>query len=186
MNPPPLRVFRNRTVSAHAVAPEAEAAPPSVSEPKPTPAPAAPKAARPRRGDPVSRVYDLPAVPLTRAAMFRGATVTLGRLIRRRALNGRPFVVIAVTCELCRSTCFYPWRWDWGLDPEVVSFQYRRCLRRKGHNTVWLALDPALAAENAAVHQAAHEDFEKWTADRAAQRAAKLAAPIPPTPSPAP
>jgi hypothetical protein len=182
MNPPPLRVFRNRTVSARPVAPEAEAAPPSVAEPPPTPAPAAPKAARPRPGDPVSRARDLPAVPLIRTAKFPKATVTLGRLIQQRAANGRPFVAIAVTCELCRMTRFYPWRWDWGLDPRVVSFQYRRCLRRKGHNAVWLALDPALAAENAAVHQAAHEDFEKWTADRAAQRAAKLAAPTPSSP----
>jgi hypothetical protein len=182
MNPPPLRLFRNRTGSACPVAPEAAAAPPSVAEPTPTPAPAAPKAARPRPGDPVSRVHDLPAVPLIRTAKFPKATVTLGRLIRQRASNGRPFVAIAVTCELCRMTRFYPWRWDWGLDPQVVSFQYRRCLRRKGHNAVWLALDPALAAENAAVHEAAHEDFEKWTADRAAQRAAKLAAPTTPSP----
>jgi hypothetical protein len=184
MNPPPLRLLRNRTGSACPVAPEAAAAPPSVAEPTPTPAPAEPKAARPRPrpGEPVSRVHDLPAVPLIRTAKFPKATVTLGRLIRQRASNGRPFVAIAVTCELCRMTRFYPWRWDWGLDPQVVSFQYRRCLRRKGHNAVWLALDPALAAENAAVHEAAHEDFEKWTADRAAQRAAKLAAPTMPSP----
>jgi hypothetical protein len=176
---PPLRVFRNRTVSVRPVAPEAEAAPPSVAEPPPPPAPDVSKAARLRPGDPVSKPHDLPAVPLTRAAKFRKATVTLGRLIRQRGSNGRPFVAIAVTCELCRVTRFYPWRWDWGLDPQVASFQYRRCLRRKGHNTVWLALDPALAAENAAMHEAAHEDFVKWTADRAAQRAAKLAAPTP-------
>jgi hypothetical protein len=127
-------------------------------------------------------VHDLPAVPLTRAAMPRAATVTFGRLIQQRATNGRPFIVIAVTCESCRMTRYYPWRWDWGLDPEVVSFQYRRCLRRKGHNAAWLALDPALAAENVAVHQAAHEDYEKWAADRAALRAAKLAESAPPTP----
>jgi hypothetical protein len=183
MNPPPLRVFRNRTVSASPVAPEAEAeaTPPRVAEPPPPPAPAVSKAPRLRPGDPVSRVHDLPAVPLTRTAKIPEASVNLGRLTRQRAANGRPFVTIAVTCELCRVTRFYPWRWDWGLDPQVVSYQYRRCLRRKGHNTVWLALDPALAAANAAVHQAAREDFVKWTADRAAQRAAKLAASTPTT-----
>ena len=64
MNPPPLRVFpterfqpsrgprgRGRGRSAQRGGAETDSAP------------APPKAARPRPGDPVSRVYELPAVP---------------------------------------------------------------------------------------------------------------------------
>jgi hypothetical protein len=102
---------------------------------------------------------NLPAAPLTRSALPPGVTPLAGRLASYTGPRGRPFVGLIVACPTCKGTHRYPWRWDWGLSADVVGCQASHC--RKGKKRpVWLALDPVLAAENAA----AHEVYEAWKA----------------------
>jgi hypothetical protein len=116
--------------------------------------------------------HELPAVPLDRSVMRKNQSVILGRLVIRPGREGRPFVWVIVECERCQKSHGYWWRWDWGLGPETISFQIPRCNRGpRKKPAVWVALDPALAAENAATHQAAHQAFLEWTAARAARKA---------------
>jgi hypothetical protein len=122
---------------------------------------------------PVGRGGDLPAEPLKRSILRPRFAPKLGRLVRWLSSYGRPLVGVMVECDRCRASHRYPWRWDWGLDPESVSFKKSRCFSPGPRPPVWLALDPALAAENAAVHEAAHEAFVAWDDARKAARQAK-------------
>jgi hypothetical protein len=128
--------------------------------------------------------FNLPDEPLHQGDMPEGAGLTLGRLVMCRGRTDRPFVGVLVKCLECKRMHRFNWRWNWGLAAGVVSFQESRCARGHRH-PCWVGLDPAAAAENAAVHQAAHEAYEAWDADRAARRAAKAAesAPVADDPS---
>lgn len=112
----------------------------------------------------------LPDRPLKRSDMPVDGKLHLGRLVAFPAPTGRPLVGVLVTCPRCKRLHRYPWRWDWGLDPDVVSLQQTRC--RKPPRPCWVALDPAAGAENVATHRAAHEAFQAWQAERSARKAA--------------
>jgi hypothetical protein len=131
--------------------------------PDPTP-PDRPAAPAPSSG------FDLPAEPLRRGAVPAGAEVTLGRLVTYLGRGGRPFVGVLVECRRCGRPHRYPWRWDWGLSADVVSYQESRCVRGR-RRPRWLALDPAEAAGNAEVHGAAQEAYRSWEVERASRRA---------------
>lgn len=106
---------------------------------------------------------DLPAEPLHLSDVPAGTGVKLGRLVTYAARTGRPFVGVLVACRRCGRPHTHPWRWDWGLSAGVVSFQASRCARGP-RRPRWVALDPAAAAENAAVHAEAHEAYAAWKA----------------------
>jgi hypothetical protein len=115
--------------------------------------------------------HDLPAEPLRRSAMPADAQPHLGHLVTHTAKSGRPLVAVLVKCPKCRRLHRYPWRWDWGIGPEVVSHQEARCPGKSPREPVWVALDPATEAENVAMHRAAHQAYEAWAAERAARKA---------------
>lgn len=69
----------------------------------------------------------LPDLPLKRSDMPVDGKLHLGRLVAFPAPTGRPLVGVLVTCPRCKRLHRYPWRWDWGLDPDVVSLQQTRC-----------------------------------------------------------
>src|SRR4051812_6203757 len=137
--------------------------------PDPTP-PELPPAAVPSSG------HALPAEPLTRSVMPPDARPHLGRLVTHTARTGRPLVAVLVKCPKCRRLHRYPWRWDWGTGPDVVSRQEARCHGKGAKEPVWVALDPASEAENAAVHRAAHQAYGAWEAEREARKAARAEA----------
>jgi hypothetical protein len=120
---------------------------------------------------PLTNRHDLPATPLRLADVPAGEEVRFGRLVWHRIPNGRPLVSVAIRCKICRSDHWQPWRWDWGLDADVVSFQTARCFR--GPKTpYWVGLDTSVADENAKVHAEAHEAYVAWVAMRAEARSA--------------
>lgn len=137
--------------------------------------------------EPIGPRRDLPAEPLRLADAPPGAPVRLGRLkCYRGKWRGRPLVALVVRCPRCGAEHRHPWRWDWGLDPTIASFQEARC-RRGLRLPYWLALDPAHAAGNAAVHAEAHAAYLAWfeglTAAREARRPAAVEAPDPAPPT---
>jgi hypothetical protein len=75
-------------------------------------------------------------------------------------------VSVAIRCQRCRIDHWHAWRWDWGLEADIVSFQTSRCFQ--GPRTpYWVGLDPKLADETAKVHAEAHEAYVAWVAMRA-------------------
>ncbi len=113
---------------------------------------------------PAAVVFDLPAEPLRRAAMPPGAPLRLGRLEwYRDGRRGRPSVCVVIHCPRCGQPHRHPWRWDWGLSPDVVSFQEARCWRGT-RVSYWIALDPRAMRENAAAHAEAHAAYLDWKA----------------------
>lgn len=75
--------------------------------------------------------------------------------------------------ELTHESDAYPWRWDWGVGVDIVSFQEARCLGKNARKPTWIALDSAKDEENLAVHQAAQDAYDAWLAERADRKAAR-------------
>jgi len=131
---------------------------------------------------PIARRLDLPEKPLTVADMTGDAPLLLGRLTWFKGARKRPFVAVLVLCPDCGRIRAFPWRWDWGLNPDVVSYQVLRC--HDGASPAWVAIDPAHADKAARVHDDAHQAYVSWkegeaerrTAEKAAKRAAREAA----------
>jgi hypothetical protein len=117
--------------------------------------------------------HDLPATAQTTADLSGGAPLLLGRLVWRCGERRRPFLFLDVACP-CGSFHRCAWRHDWGLGPDVVSYQLLRCGR--GRRAAWLAIDPAHAGEASRVHAEAHEAFVKWREELPAHREADKAA----------
>lgn len=122
---------------------------------------------------PVTSRKELPTVPLTLDNATGEAPLLLGRLIWHTGERRRPFVAVLVACP-CGHLHRVPWRWDWGLASDVVSYQVLRC--RNGARPAWIGLDPAYAEEAARVRAEAHEAFARWKADTPARHAAGKAA----------
>lgn len=112
---------------------------------------------------------DLPAAPQHRADIPAGAPLLVGRLRWHRGARGRPMVTLTAFCRRCGATHEHPWRWDWGLDPDAVSFQAARCSGGTAP-PYWLALDPSAAAQNARVHAEARQAFMRWEAAQPRRR----------------
>jgi hypothetical protein len=124
---------------------------------------------------PLTKRHDLPATPLRLADVPAGEEVRRGRLVWHRATNraafGRPLVSVSVRCPRCRGAFHWqPWRWDWGLDVDVVSFQTARCRGPGPHTPYWVGLDARFADGNAQVHAEANEAYVAWVAMRAEAR----------------
>jgi hypothetical protein len=118
----------------------------------------------------------LPVEPLHRAVVPRDAKPHLGRLVTFIAFRtNRPMVGVLVSCPKCRRLHRYPWRWDWGVGLDVVSFQERRCFGKGARKPTWIALDPAAEAESLAAHQAANVAYTAWVAERIARKEARVA-----------
>ena len=153
--------------------------PPAAPEPPPPPA-APPPASEPPRPPtapelkPAAGRMDLDATPLTRAALPPGAKLLVGRLVRQVARNGRPLVGLEVPCQCRFRRHRYPWRGDWPVSREVVSFQLSVCPGRKGQ-AVWLALNPATLHEQEATMRHARAAFTAWQQARAERQARKAA-----------
>ena len=120
---------------------------------------------------PAANSHDLPANPLRLANVPTGADLRLGWLGWYRSHHGRPVVFVTIPCSRCRADHRQNWRWDWGLDSDIVSFQTARCF--KGERTpYWVALDTKFTDENANIHAEAHEAFLAWVAMRAEAKSA--------------
>ena len=118
------------------------------------------------RPTPARRPRKLPVAPLTRADLPPLARVLLGRLEWYRSNRGRPCVSVRlfVRCPDCRAFHVFPWRWDWGTSPDVVSHQATPCPTAR--RPVWIALHPALQAETEETHAQAHADYLAWVQKR--------------------
>ena len=84
---------------------------------------------------------------------------------------------VNITCEKCQKTRYIPWRWDWGLDPDVVSLQrvYRCHGKPRWAIARWIALDPAFQAENEAVRRESDQYFVAFQEAKAKAKEAKKA-----------
>ncbi len=159
--------------------------PPAAPEPPPPPASAPPRPPTTPELQPAAGRMDLGAIPLTRAALPPGVKLLVGRLVRQVARNGRPLVGLEVPCRCRFRRHRYPWRGDWPVSREVVSFQLSVCPRRKGQ-AVWLALNPATLNEQEATMRQARAAFTAWQQSRAERQAAAGTAPPPTEATPGP
>jgi hypothetical protein len=122
--------------------------------------------------EPIATSQNLPAEPLRLADVPTGADVRFGWLGWYCAPTGRPLVYVTIRCARCRADHRHPWRWGWGISPDIVSYQAARCF--KGERTpYWIALDAKFADENAEIHAEAHDAFQAWAAERAEAKSAR-------------
>jgi hypothetical protein len=134
-----------------------------------------------KRDKAAPRPQDLPEVPLTRAALPPGTPALAGRLVWKLGVCRRPFVFLSIRCPRCGELIVAPWRGDWPVNDQVVSYQIIGC--RKGERTPYLlALDPERLAESAEVLLDAQAAYVVWKArrerlfaERKAARAARRA-----------
>jgi hypothetical protein len=122
--------------------------------------------------EPIAISHALPAEPLRLADVPNGADVRLGWLGWYRAPTGRPLVYVTIRCPRCRADHKQHWRWDWGLSPDVVSYQAARCFKGN-RDPYWVALDAKFADENSEIHAEAHEAFLAWVTMRAEAKIAR-------------
>jgi hypothetical protein len=126
--------------------------------------------------EPIAKSQDLPANPLRLADVPTGADLRFGWLGWNRARSGRPVVYVTIHCSRCRAHHKQHRRWDWGLDPDIVSFQAARCFKGN-REPYWVALDAKFADENAEIHAEAHEAFLAWVAMRVEAKSARSKVP---------